>query len=44
LEEVTLDRLADEGAQRGTLLACLRMAPLPAASAGAAKRKNCQNV
>ena len=27
----------------GTLLACLRIAPLPAASAGARKRKNCQN-
>ena len=27
----------------GTLPACLRTIPLPAASAGAAKRKNCQN-
>ena len=30
-------------AQPGTLLACFRSAPLPAISAGAAKRKTCQN-
>ena len=30
-------------AQRGTFVACLSTAPLPAISAGAAKRNTCQN-
>ena len=32
-----------EGAQPGTLLACLSTPPLPAIRAGAAKRSTCQN-